>query len=105
MARRDNELARYYIGLAGESPEWIELALGNYEQLARAGATHLKLDAQLVLGEIHSTELEWDSPERAALIRNLRALKRIKEVAAVCADTLKPAVVRPALLVIRATCR
>lgn len=252
VARRDNEVARYYIGLAGESPEWIELALGNYEQLARSGVTHRKHEALLVLGEIHSSELEakvqgkdieagtlrlaiavavgelgrarqefaelwsvvlanrdpnqiagivysleglgevvlsagmvdeirlvvgflaaqstthaarnyhrfailaapivgdralleharrserndklaaastaeldgnrakaadllgelvadptfsWDYPERAALIRNLGALKRTKERSAVCADTLRPAVARPALLVIRAACR
>ncbi|MBA3457006.1 MAG: protein kinase, partial [Deltaproteobacteria bacterium] len=58
VARRDNEMARYYIGLAGESTDWIELALENYEQLARTGSSPRKLDAQLVLGETHSAEIE-----------------------------------------------
>ncbi len=47
----------------------------------------------------------WDYPERAALIRNLRALGKHKAVAALCADTLQPAVFRLAFLVVRHDCR
>lgn len=47
----------------------------------------------------------WDFPERAALIRNLSALGRFDEIAKLCADTLAPAVFRPAFLGARATCR
>jgi hypothetical protein len=51
---------------------------------------------------VASPSFSWDYPERAALLRNL---KDPKQIAAVCADTLRPAVFRPAWLVIRAHCR
>jgi hypothetical protein len=47
----------------------------------------------------------WDYPERAALLRNLRALHRKKDAAALCADTLRPAVYRTAFLVLRRLCK
>ncbi len=43
-------------------------------------------------------------PERALLLRELVRGKRAKEVAALCADTLHPPIVRPAFLVVRAQC-
>lgn len=51
---------------------------------------------------VRSPSFTWDYPERAALLRNLQDKKKI---AALCADTLRPAVFRPAWLVIRAKCR
>lgn len=78
-------------------------------KLAAASAAELDGDrakAADLLGElVADPTFSWDYPERAALIRNLRALGRTKELAAVCDDTLRPAIVRPALLVIRALCR
>jgi predicted Ser/Thr protein kinase/tetratricopeptide (TPR) repeat protein len=47
----------------------------------------------------------WDYPERAALLRNLRALGRWKEAKALCADTLRPAVFRYAFLPMKKLCR
>jgi predicted Ser/Thr protein kinase/tetratricopeptide (TPR) repeat protein len=47
----------------------------------------------------------WDYPERAALARNLRALGRRRELAELCAQTLKPAVFRVAFLALRRVCR
>ena len=46
----------------------------------------------------------WDYPERAALARNLRALHRLRELTALCADTLHPALFRPANLAFRRIC-
>ena len=57
-ARRDAETARYYIGLAGESPQWLDFALGHYAELARRGDDLFKLWAQLVLGQTPAVELE-----------------------------------------------
>jgi predicted Ser/Thr protein kinase len=47
----------------------------------------------------------WDFPERAALIRNLRALGRTKEANAVCADTMRPAQFRYAFMQVRQLCK
>ena len=46
----------------------------------------------------------FDFPERAALLRELTALHRPKDIAALCADTLQPPIVRPAFVVVRARC-
>jgi Tfp pilus assembly protein PilF/predicted Ser/Thr protein kinase len=46
----------------------------------------------------------WDFPERAALLRNLRALGRTNEADALCADTLRPAVFRYAFMAVRKLC-
>ena len=59
VTRRDIEKARYFVGLAGENTEWIELTLGNYEQLAATGSPPRKIEAQMVLGRL-------DTPEMAA---------------------------------------
>src|SRR5439155_7697327 len=34
----------------------------------------------------------WDYPERVALLRNLRALRRTKDARTLCDDTLRPAI-------------
>jgi hypothetical protein len=47
----------------------------------------------------------WDYPERVALARNLAALGRRDALAALCADTPRPAVYREAFLLARSTCR
>ena len=47
----------------------------------------------------------WDYPERAALAGNLRALGRRRDLAALCAKTMKPAVFRAAFLALRRVCR
>jgi hypothetical protein len=47
----------------------------------------------------------WDYPERAALLRNLRALGRTEQAKALCADTLRPAVFRYAFLPMKRLCR
>ena len=46
----------------------------------------------------------WDYPERALLVRELRARGRIAEATAVCADTLRPAVYRTAVIAMRRVC-
>ncbi len=48
---------------------------------------------------------EWDFVERAALIRNLRALGDRRHAAAVCADTMRPPVIRRVFLVLRRICK
>jgi len=47
----------------------------------------------------------WDYPERAALLRNLRALGRTREAKALCADSLRPAIFRYAVLAMKRACR
>jgi tetratricopeptide (TPR) repeat protein len=46
----------------------------------------------------------WDYPERVALLRNLRALRRDKDARALCDDTLHPAVFTWAYLPTRRQC-
>jgi TolB-like protein len=61
--------------------------------------------AALLLGElVHDPSAFWDYPERMALVRNLRALHRIKEARAVCEDTMHPAVFQLAFLPARRFC-
>ena len=43
--------------------------------------------------------------ERAALLRVSKALHHTKEIAALCKDTLEPAIFRQAYLVLRRSCR
>ncbi|HEY4239953.1 MAG TPA: protein kinase [Kofleriaceae bacterium] len=57
LARRDLERARYYVGLAGEQPGWVEFAAGHYTELAASGAPMFKLAAQLVLRQPLSPDL------------------------------------------------
>ena len=64
----------------------------------RAGAA--KLLAALV-GDPTPT---WDYPERAALLRDLRALDRDREARTLCEDTLSPAIWRDAYLALRRPC-
>jgi hypothetical protein len=47
----------------------------------------------------------WDYPERAALLRDLRALHRDADAKALCAATLEPAIFRYAYLALRGKCR
>jgi hypothetical protein len=84
----------------GLSERNARLAAASDAELAgdRAGAA-------TVLGEVvEDPTFTWDYPERVALIRNLRALKRGKQVAKVCADTLRPAVFRVAFVVVASVC-
>ena len=71
-----------------------------------AELAHDDAKAAAILGElVANPSFGWDYPERAALIRDLRALGRKKDAAAICADTLQPAVYRQALPVLRAACK
>jgi hypothetical protein len=83
------------------SERYAELDAASEAELAGDRETAVKMLAELVANPSFS----WDYPERAALIRNLRALKRKKEVAALCADTERPAIWRVAYLVVRARCK
>ncbi len=78
-------------------------------RLADAGAAELADDhgkAVAILAKlVADPTFTWDYPERAALIRNLRALERSKDVAALCADTVHPAIYRTALPVLRRLCK
>jgi hypothetical protein len=47
----------------------------------------------------------WDYPERVALLRNLRALRRTKEAKALCDDTLRPAIFQWSILPARRACQ
>jgi predicted Ser/Thr protein kinase/tetratricopeptide (TPR) repeat protein len=47
---------------------------------------------------------EWDFPERVALLRNLRKLRRARDAATLCKDLGAPAVFRFAYIVARAAC-
>jgi hypothetical protein len=60
--------------------------------------------ASLLATLVAHPSVHWDYPERVALVRNLRALHRVKEADAVCADTLRPAVFRIAFLPTRKQC-
>ena len=57
VIHKDVPNARYYVGLAGESPDWIEHATGNYAQLATTGSPQHALEAKLVLGQLDGPEL------------------------------------------------
>jgi serine/threonine-protein kinase len=78
-----------------------ELADASTAELA---GNHAKA-AALLRDLVGNPTFQWDYPERAALIRNLRALHDSKHVEEVCADTLHPAVFRVAYLVLRGMCR
>ena len=54
--------------------------------------------------QVSDPTFTFDFPERAALVRELTTLRRPKDVAALCADTLQPPIVRPAFIVVRAQC-
>lgn len=62
------------------------------------------LAAKLLDELVKNPTYEWDFVERFALMRNLRALGRVKEAEAICADTLKPPVIRYVFQVARARC-
>jgi hypothetical protein len=74
------------------------------EQIAAASAAELRGDhaaaAQILAAIIASPSFTWDYPERAALLRNDPAKAK-----ALCADSLRPAVFRPAFLVLAERCR
>ncbi|HEY1814744.1 MAG TPA: protein kinase [Kofleriaceae bacterium] len=58
VAHRDAKSARYFIGLAGERAEWIELALGHLQQVADEDKPPFSLWADLLLDRPVPTELE-----------------------------------------------
>jgi len=78
-------------------------------KLAEASAAELAGDrakAASILGElVADPTFSWDYPERAALLRNLRALGRTAEADALCSETLEPAVFRLAYTALRRACR
>jgi hypothetical protein len=78
-------------------------------KLAEAGAAELAGDrakaADILTALVGDPSFSWDYPERAALLRNLRALGRDREAAALCKDTLEPAIFRPAYTTLRHACR
>jgi tetratricopeptide (TPR) repeat protein/predicted Ser/Thr protein kinase len=78
-------------------------------QLVAAASAELAKDragaAKILRGLVDDPTFSWDYPERAALVRNLIALGRRRDAAAVCADTLRPAVFRAAQVVMQRTCR
>jgi predicted Ser/Thr protein kinase/tetratricopeptide (TPR) repeat protein len=76
------------------------LALASEAELAGDRATAAKILASIVA----DPSFFWDYPERAALVRNLRALHRRTDLAALCEDTVRPALFRPAFLVVRRAC-
>ena len=57
VVRRDAKAALYYVGLASESHEWIDLAAGHYAELARTGSPPRKLEAELVLGQLDAPDV------------------------------------------------
>jgi hypothetical protein len=75
------------------------------EQIAVASAAELRGDHDAAAAALEqivaSPSFTWDYPERAALLRNLGDTTKIK---ALCADSLRPAVFRPAYLVLRERC-
>ena len=75
-------------------------------RLAQAAEAELDGDratAATVLAElVADPTAAWDYPERCALIRDLTALGR--STAAVCADTLRPPMYRPAFLAVKRLC-
>ena len=78
-------------------------------KLAEASAAELAGDrakaAEILAALVADPSFSWDYPERAALLRNLRALKRKAEARALCADTLEPAVFRLAYTALRHACK
>jgi hypothetical protein len=94
--------------------------IGDRALIVRTGLTereaHLAdaIDAEMTGNRARAAELfgqlvadpsaGWDYPERMALLRNLRALGRDKDVRALCDDTLRPAVFTWAYLPARRQC-
>ena len=61
--------------------------------------------AAAILSEVvHNPTYTWDYPERAALLRNLRAIGDKPAIAALCTDTLEPAIYHHAFVVLKAQC-
>jgi len=78
---------------------------GKLADASRAELAGKRAEAVAILTDVvGDPTFFWDYPERAALIRNLRALHKTKEAAAVCTATLSPALYRTAYLVLRHTC-
>jgi predicted Ser/Thr protein kinase/Tfp pilus assembly protein PilF len=76
VARRKDEAARYYIGLANESQEWADLALGHYAKVATGGTRAFKMWAQLILdrGLTPDVKAQLDSDDTdSILLRIARA--------------------------------
>ena len=69
-------------------------------ELAADPATAIAILTALVA----DPSVHWDYAERAALLRNLRATDDQAARGAVCEDTLRPAVPRPAMVVMRRLC-
>ena len=49
LARRMGKEAQYFVGLAGESSEWIEMSLGHYQALLYSSSSLQRLWAALIL--------------------------------------------------------
>jgi tRNA A-37 threonylcarbamoyl transferase component Bud32/tetratricopeptide (TPR) repeat protein len=83
--------------------------IGRTARLATAIEAELAGDraraAELLAALVADPTFTWDYPERVALARNLAALGQRDALAALCADTLRPAVYREAFLLARSTCR
>jgi len=76
------------------------LAAATTAELAGDRAT-----AAAILGElVADPTATWDYPERAALLRNLRALHRDAAITALCDDTRRPPIYRSAFIVLRGAC-
>ncbi|HEY4055559.1 MAG TPA: hypothetical protein VGM39_03085, partial [Kofleriaceae bacterium] len=59
VVHRDVSAARYYVGLAGDTLDWVEHAAGNYAALAASGSFQHALEAKLVLGQLDGPELAY----------------------------------------------
>ncbi len=71
---------------------------------AELATKHAKAAAELT-ALVDDPTFSWDYPERAALLRNLRAVRDRRAITRLCKDTLKPAIFRPAWFVLRRECR
>jgi predicted Ser/Thr protein kinase len=95
--------------LLGVPPPPLDKLTTREQHLARATEAELAGDHRRAVALLRALLAEpgvhWDYPERAALLRNLRALRARKEVAQICRELRHPPVFRYAWLPLRASCR
>ncbi len=108
-ARGHRRLASLTAALTGEPGLILDGGTARERRLADAARAEIGGDAAkaaTILRElVDDPSASWDYGERAALLRVMRSLRRTADAAALCADTVRPAIYRPALIAMQRACR